>query len=231
MRNVSASFSALLLFSALAGIVMPASAQTTTIGASSQGGYEGYYHDLSSDSYTTGTYYGEVFHSYFVFDLTNEKGPISYASFRAFNPVGGFLGGNTPYTTATDIFNLYAVSDTVSAVETSNTYFPNLAIFADLVGGNVLGSVAVSSASDNGNVNVVFNSAGLSYLMAHEGQQVVLGGGMSGTNGVFFNSNPAGHFGTNITQLTVVPEPSSIALLAGIVVTYAGFFKSRRRRA
>ena len=228
MRTGLTTFSTLLLSSALLCSLVSAHAQF--LNAVSQGNYNGYYHQTGDNSYFTGYYYGGPHYSYFVFDLSDITRPITYAAFSAPNPAGGFTAGGTYGTSTfgvTDTFTLYAVTDSVASVEAGypgQTYQQGNQIYSDLVSGTAVGSVTVSDAYDNGNVQFMLNSSGLAFLNANEGQQVVFGGALSGHNGLFSNSS------SFTPQLTLAPEPGTYALLGSILLTGAGFLNGRRTR-
>lgn len=227
MRTNLATFSTLLFSSALFCSLVPAGAQV--LNAIGQGNYGGYYHASGDNGYLTGYYYSTNHHSYFVFDLNGVTGPITYAGFSAPSAGVSFYAGGvyTPVTSATDTFTLYAVTDSVASVEAGypgQSYSEGNQIYSDLVSGPAVGSVTVSSANDSGSVKVTLNSAGLAFLNANEGNKVVLGGALSGNNGIFESNS-----GASTPELTLAPEPGTCALLASILLTGAGFLKGRRR--
>jgi hypothetical protein len=134
--------------------------------------------------------------NYFSFDLSSLSGAVTSASFDVYTWTISVPG---PYTQ-------WGTSLTPAEVYSGNS-FTNLASYSGLSSGPLVGSISLVPGESDSYVSIPFNSAGLAWLQANEGNGVVLGGA----------------FG----QVTATPEPASLLLFASGLVTLGGFVRRK----
>ena len=175
-------------------------------------------------NYITGQFQSEN-RSFFVFDLTGVSAPITAATLNLWNPNTNphpcCLGYRSP--SASETFNLFDVSTTVSTVTGGGAGLPS--VFNDLGTGTLFGT-HVASAADNGKViSIALNAAGLAALNSSLGSVIAFGGALSTLSGpadqFLFAFTTADFAGGDVRRLDLttadvpqVPEPASLTLLA-----------------
>ena len=154
-------------------------------------------HDGGNNNYYSGEFDcggTGVCKNYFSFDLSNLSGAITSASFDVYTYTISVPG---PYTN-------WGTSLTPTEVASGNS-FTNLGYYNALSSGPLVGSTSLVPGQSYTNIGIPFNSAGLAWLQANEGNQVVLGGA----------------FGS----VTPIPEPGTLTLLAiGVAAIALSFF-------
>lgn len=206
----------LLTASALAA---PASAAILSVTASDSGSYsQAGNHTPQNQNYITGRFDTTERRSFFVFDLTGVSGPVTAASLNLFNPdVSPFLKGYV----SPDPSETLAVFDVSTPIATLTLGGVGIAgVFDDLGTGAEYGAVVVSSADNGQTVSVVFNALGIDAINAALGGSIAFGGalttlGASIAGEHVFGFSTADFAGGDVRRLdlTVVPEPSTPALL------------------
>jgi len=157
-----------------------------------QGGNTNYYSGCCD---TGGTF--DV-RNYFSFDLTGATGPVTSASFDV----------DTYTITVAGTYEIFGTSLTPTQVNSANG-FTNLGYY-DALGVNPIGSISLTPGESNSTVDITFDAAGIAWLNANLGSDVVLGGELLVT------PPPA-----------TTPEPSSIALFGTGILGLAGITRRR----
>ena len=152
-------------------------------------------HDSTNPNYLTGFCDATCadaggFHSFFVFDIPDDL-TITSASLSLGNSGVGYNSPNS-----SEPLEMFDVSTPVSTLEASQS--DATGIYDDLGGGTMYGTTAVGAASDGNQVVVNLDAAAISALNSAEGSDFALGGTL----------------GVNATEVSTVPEPSSVFLLA-----------------
>lgn len=201
-----------------------------------------------NQNYFVGGIDGQEYRNFFVFDFTGRNTTITDATLNLYNPSWETDDDDGFYGDATETFQL--TSTTASVGQLAAIYTPNStsgqAVFDTLGTGMTIGSL-VASAADNGRtLSLTFNAAGLTYLNAHLGQRVALGGrltSLTGTNNqfLFAYTNPNGgspylpltpQVSLTVNQNVIVsaPEGSTMALLAPVLLGLGGMGVLKRRK-
>ncbi|HSG30320.1 MAG TPA: IPTL-CTERM sorting domain-containing protein [Thermodesulfobacteriota bacterium] len=140
-------------------------------------------HTPSNTNYIAGAENNEIFHDFFVFDLSSTQ--ICAASLVLFNPnvgPGPFPGYISPDPTET--FSIYDVTTNIANLIAGTA---GVAAYNDLGGGVSFGSTTVSAADNGQFVTVNLNNDGINALNAAAGGQIAIGGALT-TQGQIFES-------------------------------------------
>ena len=192
----------------------------------------GIYNDLgdreTSSNYFVGTDTYQIYHDYFVFDLSGVTGVVTSATLSLFNP-SSFLG-------TADVFNVYDFNGNISDLSAGTG---GTTAYNDLGSGINLASKPVSSADNNTNLELSLNAGGLTLINSLLGGNIAFGGALAGAldPNVFqyiFGASSGNGPGDGNTRLvlttapTAVPEPATLLLLSGAL---AGLIFKKRRSA
>lgn len=148
---------------------------------------------------------GGIFHNWFAFNVPT--GNISSATLSIWNEASNYNYNPSA------VYNVHSTS----AIS-----------FDGLVSGSVLGSITVGAATNGTShfVDINLNSTGIAYLNASQGQQIVLGGGVTGSNVQLFGYT-GGLPTATLAVTSAVPEPETYAMmLAGLGML--GFLARRK---
>ena len=177
-----------------------------------------------NETYSVGSFYGYSLNNYFVFDLSGlSKGTaVSSATFN----VAAYAIAGTPST-----YTIYETSLTPADVEVnhdpSKGGTAEVTLYTSLASGTAIGSIAVTSANNSTNLSISLNNAGLSWIQANEGNQIVLGG--SNNQPIYSMSYIFGgsvFTPTNNLTISSVPLPAGLLLFGPGLV---GLAAVRRR--
>jgi hypothetical protein len=226
-----------LSVAAAAFLLAPASPAAPII-ASDSGNYNNAGdHDPGIDNYLTGVLAGVEQRSFFAFNLAGiTGGSITGASLTLSNRDTSVQGVPLPGTAGAPFtLNIFDVTSLFANVVGGLT---GAAVFADLGGGTLLGSLALPSNAP-GDVIIPLNAAGLTYLNAGAGNNIILGLAISAPGAadqyLFFNEGNAAEFADSTRLLDVttatpggaVPEPTTCTLMLGAL---AGLVLLKRSR-
>jgi hypothetical protein len=159
-------------------------------------------HDAGNKNYYSGTDGPNQLNNYFSFDLSSLTGNVTSASFEVY----------TYEVFNTGTYDIYATSLTPAEVDSSNN-FTSTAFFNDLTSGAEIGSINLTTDDSNNYVTFDLNDAGMTWLTANAGDEIVLGGAFD-----YAPSSP-------------VPEPGSLLLLMSGIAGFAGIFRYKIARA
>ena len=218
----------------------PAS-QAAPINASDSGNYDDTgLHTPAFDNYLTGVLGGTQYRGFFAFSLSGVTGgSITGATLSLSNRDTSIQGvtlpgmAGTPFTlNLFDVTSLFA--DVIGGLN-------GAAVFTDLGGGTLLGSLALA-ANTPGDVVIPLSAAGLTYLNAGAGGNIIIGLSLTGPGAAdkyaFFNEGNAAEFADSIRVLNLtttsttpgasgVPEPTTCTLMLGALAGLAWFKRSR----
>jgi hypothetical protein len=211
---------------ALLGYARPASA--AFLNTTDRGWYDlsGVHHP-TNDNYIVGVDSSNVYHNFFVFDLSSQTTPVTEAKLRLWNEDSNIVSGTATYT-------LHEVTTSIATL-TAGT--GGTAAFTDLGDGPVYGSISLGAADVGTFVEINLNATGLAALNAHLGGTFSIGGELATLNEEYiFGFTGTGDPADGNSQLSAtsranpVPAPPG-AILAGIgVVGMIGFRALRRVR-
>lgn len=190
------------------------------------------FHTADFDAYLTGWDGGtSEYRSFFVFDIPELTEVAEGATLSLWMPVGGFLSDQTFET-----ISIWSVETSVSSLVASHgAGAEGIDIYNDLGSGTNYGSTQVTATETGVYFTVTLSSEGVAALNAAQGSQIAFGASVtslaSGPNPelVFLNSetnesNP--NSGGKAAQVSVVPEPTTVALI-GLSAGAVLFFRRR----
>lgn len=190
------------------------------------------FHTAFYDGYLTGWDGGLEYRSFFVFDIPELTETAEGATLSLWMPVGGYSSDQSFETLA-----LWSVETSISSL-VANYEEPtpeSEAIYTDLGSGTSFGSTQVTATETGAYFTVTLTSAGVAALNAAQGSQIAIGASITsltyGPNPqqVFLNSdtNPSNpNSDGKAAQISVVPEPTTVALL-GLSAGAILFFRRR----
>lgn len=233
MYRFSLSVAALFFGAAL-------SVPATPVSASDSGWYDqDGLHNTANSNYFTGVLGGVELRSFFVFNLTGfSPGSITGATLTLSNRDSSVQNVALPGTVGAPLtINLWSITSLISDLTGG---LNGLAVFADLGGGTLLGSLTVPN-NNPGNVIIALNGAGLAALNAGAGSSIAIGLALDspGTADkyIFANEGTTADFPDVLRQLDVttatpaapgnVPEPTTSTLMLGALAGLALWKRSR----
>lgn len=228
----------LALSVAVAALCLAPALRAAPIVASDSGEYDSTgLHTPGVDNYLTGVLAGVEHRSFFVFSLAGiSGGSITGASLTLSNRDTAVQGVPLPGTAGAPMtLNIFDVSSLLANVVGG---LSGAAVFADLGGGNLLGSLAIPTNAP-GDVVIPLNAAGLTYLNAGAGNNIILALAISAPGAtdkyLFFNEGNAAEFADSTRLLDVttstpggaVPEPTTCTMMLGALVGLVLLKRSR----
>jgi hypothetical protein len=210
-----------------------ASAQTVVIDQTDRGWYDDLgRHDQKNDGYYVGDhrifgcgqYCSADTRNFFVFDLAGVAQPIASAKLELSVPNQGYQSD--------DPSENYELHDVVTPISTLVGGTGGVAAHADLGSGVVYGSRTMSAADDDTVVEITLNSAAIAALNENHGL-FGIGGSITTLDDLTNNELQFAFTGSNIPvditqlRLTLVPEPSTISLLAIGAISLLGYRKAK----
>lgn len=180
--------------------------------------YSGWYdstgfHDSANNNYFSGIH-GSQYNNFFIFDLAGVSGAVTGASFTI----------NTYEVTAPGTYTVYATSLTPAVAGDCTGC---MATYNALTSGTALGSVSLDSSNSNAYVTLALNAAGLAWLQANEGGQIVLGGSFPAVNDGDFAFGSSDFDPGNHLDINTVPEPGTLVMFGSAVVGLAGIARRK----
>ncbi len=172
----------------------------------------------------------EEFRSFFIFDLSGVTAPIVSATLRLLNP-----GGTPQFPNNVGFFSdtgseTYLVNEVSTAIASLLAGTGGVAVFDDLGSGTPFGSITATSAVNGTFVEINLNSAAIAALNLAS-DLFAFGGTITTLNGIpdeetlfAFSSN---NLSDTQLEVTVVPEPSTVLLLAA-GIALLGALRTRR---
>jgi hypothetical protein len=211
--------------------VVPANAQTLT--AIQQGWFTNFgEHNSGNSNYFAGNSSGfAILRNFFTFDLTGISSMITGATFQIYNPSNGFRSGDS---TETYSFGTTSANSVQLASSYGSGSVAGQGIYNALGSGTAIGSLVVSSASNNQTLSLSFNAAGISYLNSNLGSKVSFGGqvtSISGSGDQFIFGFSGGNQPTLSLQTAsnLTPESDGIWLFLPALLPVAFLMYKRRR--
>lgn len=200
----------LLLLALLSAVIPSGRADALTLTAENQG--QRYCCPLGHHPFGsfTGSESWVEYRSYYIFDTSTLSGPVTAATLRLFDPVGGFRSPDP-----TETLTLFDVTSNLSVL--AGWFLGGFAEFEDIGTGTSFGSVSVSEADEGVWVELVLNADGLAAINARIGttrHRIGFGGALTTLAG---GPAPESVFAQSgeLAQLELtVPEPGGCALLA-----------------
>jgi len=209
-----------------------ASADAQTFDVTARGFYiASGFHTADFNAYLTGWDGVSEYRSFFVFDIPELTEAAEGATLSLWMPIGGYSSDQTFET-----ISIWSVETSVSDLITS--YDPGaegIAIYNDLGTGTSYGSTQVTATEAGVYFTITLTSEGVAALNAAQGSQLAIGASVTSLTAgpnpeqVFLNSetnesNP--NSDGKAAQISVVPEPTTVALL-GLSAGALLFFRRR----
>ncbi len=212
MKIIAAFLSTMLLGGA-------ALASTVTVNNNYSGWYDAFgNHTAANENYLAG-YLFHPFHNFFDFSLTGVTGTVTSATFNVSSY--GIVGSGT--------YTLYATNLGPGINADCSACFGT---FNGLVSGAAIGSIAYTVADQSTVLHIALNSAGLSWLTANEGGNIVLGGDspQPGPNAAFIFGGSVFTPSNSLdiaTSAQVIPEPTSVLLFGSGILGIAAALRRK----
>ncbi len=221
-KRMTKSRAATLLAVMLVMAISPLALNAATV--TSYNTYSGWYdstgsHENGNTNYFTGNEEGTQLNDFFVFDLAGPSGNVLSATLNVYSYEVEASGTYTIYATS---LTPAIEGDCTGCVSTYNA----------LTSGAVIGSLSVTPSDSDSWLQLGLNSAGLAWLQANEGGQIVLGGSFpqplnpNSEDAVFSYSDF--NAGNNLSITTsAAPEASTLLLLCTGVLGLAGALRRK----
>ncbi len=172
----------------------------------------------------------DEFRNFFVFDLSGVTAPIVAATLRLHNTDGTNLFPNNVGFFSDTGSETYLVSEVSTAISSLLAGTGGVAVFDDLGSGTPFGSITATSAVNGTFVEIALNSAAIAALNLAS-DLFAFGGAITTLNGVPDEETLFAFSGNNLSdtqlEVTVVPEPSTVLLLAA-GIALLGALRTRR---
>ncbi len=176
----------------------------------------------------------DEFRNFFVFDVSGVTAPIVAATLRLHN-----TAGTAPFLDRNGFFSdegseTYLVNEVSTSIASLVAGTGGVAAFGDLGSGTSFGSITATSAINGTFVEIDLNGAAIAALNLASGL-FAFGGALTTLNGTadeetFFAFSDAGNLSDTQLELTLVPEPSTVLLLAA-GIALLGALRTRRAPA
>ena len=172
----------------------------------------------------------DEFRNFFVFDLSGVTGPITAATLILHNTDGTAQFPNNVGFFSDTGSETYLVNEVSTAIASLLAGTGGVAVFNDLGGGTPFGSITATSAANGTFVEIDLNSAAITALNLASGL-FAFGGAITTLNGFADEETLFAFSSNNLSdtqlELTVVPEPSTVLLLAA-GIALLGALRTRR---
>lgn len=204
-----------------------ASADAQTFDMSARGFYLSVGFNTDFDAYLTGWDGGIEYRSFFVFDIPELTEAAEGATISLWMPIGGYASSQSFET-----ISLWSVETTVPELLEYHEFTPEgIAIFDDLGSGVSYGSGQVSATETGTYFTITLTAAGVEALNNSENGQLAIGASMTSGSGAstsmaFQNTSTGDGVDASGAQISVVPEPTTVALL-GLSAGALLFFRKR----
>lgn len=197
-------------------------------------------HNPVNNNYFTGLIGGVELRSFYLFNLAGvTPGSVTGATLTLSNRDSAVGGVPLPGTVGAPLtINLWDVTSLIADITGG---LNGLAVFGDLGGGTLLGTLAVPN-NDPGNVVIALNAAGLAALNGAAGNSIVIGLALGGLGVadqyIFANEGTTADFPDVLRRLDVTtatpgaapdnaPEPTTSALMLGALAGLTWWKRSR----